>query len=132
MTYKVTQKVLDLVEELFEVGYEGEATFTNSGCSGTMDFLDGAFAIQLSGFCKETLHLVEDTDTGCVVAIGRYDIESENVNDVEGIVAIAWNMYYCYEDSGYAMPSAFLDLFKKYDYIKEKTRTTTYYEKVKQ
>lgn len=131
MTYKVTQKVLDLVEELFKDGYGGEAVFTNSGCNGTLDFLDGAFAMQLSGFCKETLHLVEDTDTGCVVAIGRYDIEREDVKTVEDIVDVAWSMYCCYEDSGYAMPSEFLDLFKKYGYIKERTRTTTYYEKVK-
>ena len=39
MTYKITQKVLDLVDALFSEGYEGECTITNVYCTGMAEVL---------------------------------------------------------------------------------------------
>ena len=122
--YKVTEKVTNLIEKLFDAGYEGEATFTNRYCTGTAEYLDGAFSIQLSGFSKETLHVVENTDTGEVEFIGRYNFEAASAEPtVELIVEIAANMYDTYKDRGYSMPFEFRELFKKQGYLTEQTVT---------
>ena len=119
MPYKVTEKVTTLVEALFEAGYNGEATLTTSYCSGAAEVIGGSMSVQLSGFCKETLCIVEDTDTGELVFVGRYN--AKDVRDsVEGIVQCAWQMFQSYKPRGYSMPSAFEELFKKYGYLKQK------------
>ena len=119
--YKVTQKVLDLVEDLFKQGYQGEATLTTSYASGTRNVLGDTLSVQLSGFCKETLHLVEDLDDpdNDVFCVGRYG-EEGYADSVERIVGLAWSMYKAYKQSGYSMPHEFEELFKKYGYLKQK------------
>lgn len=127
MQYKLTTKVLDLVQQLIEEGYEGEAALCRYGCSGTQAFMDDGGArlwIELTGFSKETLNLVEDVDVNAVVAIGRYSHEGV-VESVQDIVRIAWEMFDSYEGRGYSLPVEFKELFKKYGYIEEKQVTTT-------
>lgn len=117
--YKITQRCIELVEELFKEGYGGTAEITSSYCTGTQDVLGEAFSIQLSGFCKETLHIVEDTDSKDLLFVGRYNIERVEPT-VEGIVDLAWSLYKCYKCSGYSIPHEFKALFKKYGYLIEK------------
>lgn len=130
MEYKITQKVTDLVAELIKSGYEGEATLTNSYCTGTSAFLGDAFSIQLTGFCKESLYVVEDIDNGEILFIGRYDLEARYMNPaVEDIVDIAWGMYRSYKEyKNWGMPSEFRGLFIYYGKLKEKKITKTVYE----
>lgn len=128
MTFKVTEKVLRLVDELYEEGYSGECVYSTPGYSGALEILQNTRALSLSGFCKETLHLVENLATNEIVAVGRYSVEDSDVESVKDIARISWDMYLFYENSGYSMPSEFIELFKKYDYI-EKVQTTTYAKK---
>lgn len=132
MTYKITQKVLDLVESLFNEGYEGECTITNGYCTGTLDVLGDTRSCMLTGFCKETLHLVEDTETGEIVFVGRYSIEKRCKDpNVEDIVVIAWDMWETHGTRGYGMPSEFVTLFLKYGYMQEEVVTKKVYKKIK-
>ena len=122
-TYKVTQRVIDLVEQLFQEGYTGAATFSNGYASGTKEVLGVSFSLQLTGFCKETLHLTEDSD-GNIVFVGRY-YEKRRDEDatVQDIVLIAWKMYKSYKTySSYSRPYEFDVLFEKYGYITKKTQ----------
>lgn len=122
MTYEITPKIIAVLKELKDAGYTGSMEITTGMASGTVDILQGALCVQLSGFCKECLHLVEDTINGHVVAVGRYSVESEYSEiDVPTIVAIAWQYYKSYKERGYSMPGEFKELFTKYGYITEKT-----------
>lgn len=119
MTYKLTTKVLDLVEQLIEEGYSGEATLSRYGCSGTQAIMDEngcKLWIELTGFAKETLNLAENLETGEIVAVGRYSYEGE-VETVEDIVRMSWYMFTSYESSGYSIPSEFESLYEKYGFI---------------
>ena len=121
MTYKLTTKVLDLVEQLFTEGYGGDATLCRHGCTGTQEVMtkNGCILwIELTGFAKETLNLAENLDTGEIVAVGRYSYEGE-VETVEDIVRKSWEMYDCHEWRGYSMPSEFESLFEKYGFIRK-------------
>lgn len=122
-TYKVTQRVIDLVEQLFQEGYTGEATFSNGYASGTEEVLGVSFSLQLTGFCKETLHLTEDND-GNIVFVGRYCEERRDPDaSVQDVVRIAWKMYKSYKAySIYGRPYEFDVLFEKYGYITKKTQ----------
>lgn len=117
--YKITQKCLDLVEQLINEGYRGTVEITKSYCTGTHEVLGDALSIQLSGYCKESLHIVEDTETSELLFVGRYSIEWVTPA-VEGIVESAWGFYKSYKGSGYSMPYEFEDLFKKYGYLTKK------------
>ena len=128
MTFKVTEKVLRLVDELYEEGYSGGCVYSPPWYSGALETLRNTRSLNLSGFCKETLHIVENLATNEIAAVGRYSIEDGDVESVKDIVRIAWDMYLAYENSGYSMPSEFIELFKKYDYIEE-VQTTTYAKK---
>lgn len=122
MSYEITPKIVALLKELKAAGYTGSMEITAGMTSGTTHVLQGALCVQLAGFCKECLHLVEDTETGNVVAIGRYAIEDEYTDlTVPEIVSIAWRMYKDYKNSGYLMPGEFKKLFTEYGYITEKT-----------
>ena len=123
--FKVTQRVIDLVQDLFRAGYEGTAELTSCGCSGTEAVLHGAFAMQLSGFCKESLHITEHED-GRIFFVGRYNLEFDDESPtVDDIVSCAWNKYLTYKGRGYSMPDEFKALFISKGYIKEVTRTVT-------
>ena len=90
MTYKLTTKVLELVEQLIEEGYGGSAELCRHGCSGTWEVMfenDCKTWIELTGFAKETLNLVEDMDTGEIVAVGRYGYERNRVKELEAELA---------------------------------------------
>lgn len=129
MSFKITEKVTTLVEELFKEGYQGDCEFTNSYCTGTYEVLGDAYSLKLSGFCKESLHVVENTETGEIYFVGRYSTEAVKAEPtVEDIVSIAWIVYKCYNDRGYSMPSEFKDLFVKYGYLTKKTITKEVWE----
>ena len=130
MKYKITERVTQLVQDLFDAGYEGEATLTNSYCTGTASFFEqGQLSVQLTGFCKECLYIVEDTESGDITCIGRYSLELEKREvGVPDIVECAWDMYKSYKDSGYSMPSEFKEMFIRSGYIKEKKVTKTVWE----
>lgn len=74
MTYKITERVADLVQSLIKAGYEGEVTMTNDYCTGTRAFLEESFSLQLTRFCKECLYISENTETGDIVCVGRYSL----------------------------------------------------------
>lgn len=123
--YKVTERVVGLVQDLIQQGYGGEASLTNSGCTGTMEHLEGSFAIHLPGFCKESLYLTE-SESGNIVFIGRYSVERDEADaSVEDIVRCAWKMYQYYKARGYSMPGEFKSLFEHYGHIRKRTRTVT-------
>lgn len=121
MTYKLTTKVLDLVERLIKEGYGGEATLSRCGCTGTQEVMsenDCGLWVELTGFAKETLNLVEDLETGKIVAVGRYSHEG-TVETVEDVVRKSWEMYDVYEWKGYSMPLEFESLYEKYSFIQK-------------
>lgn len=122
-TYKVTERVLSLVEQLSQEGYTGEATFSNRYSLGAKEVLGVSFSLQLTGFCKETLHLTEDSD-GNIVFVGRYCEERRDPDaSVQDIVRIAWKKYQSYKIySSYSRPYEFDVLFEKYGYITKKTQ----------
>jgi len=122
MTYKITENVLKLVQDLIDEGYSGTVEITKSYASGTKDILGDSISVQLSGFCKESLYLVEDTETEELVLVGRYNHEGAySCPDVALIVAKAWEFYKAYKPRGYTMPFEFQSLFVKYGYLKAKT-----------
>lgn len=132
MTYKITRKVLDLVENLIRAGYRGEVKITDSYPTGTWTVLEGAVVIELSGFCKESLYIVEDLLIGTVCFVGRYSLEDSYEDPtVEDIIRTAWNMYTSYESRGYGLPYEFEDLFIQHGYLKKVTETKTRYVKAK-
>lgn len=119
MAYKLTTKVIDLVEKLRDEGYCGMIELVNCGCSGTQSVMDENGCrtwIELSGFSKETLNLAEDLETGEIVAVGRYGHEG-TVSTVEDIVRKSWEMFECHEWKGYSMPYEFEYLYEKYGLI---------------
>lgn len=127
MTYKLTTKVLDLVEKLLEEGYCGTVQLSRGGCSGTasvMDEHDCKMWIEIPGFAKETLNLAEDLEDGTITAVGRYQYEGE-VETVEDIVRLSWRMFQYYEARGYSMPYEFIGLYEKYGFIEKKVVTKT-------
>lgn len=130
MSYKITQRVVDLVTDLISDGYDGEVTITNSYPSGARSVLEEAFSVQITGFCKESLYITEDLNTEDIVFVGRYSLERcEREASVEDIVDTAWGMYKSYKDySNYGLPSEFQSLFITYGYIIERTVTKTVYE----
>lgn len=129
MTFKVTTRVMELVEQLIQEGYEGDATITNSYCTGTNEVLGHCISVQLSGFSKECLYLAEDTETGDLIAVGRYSLEHRGPGySVQAIVAKAYEFYQYYKDRGYSLPDAFKNLFVKYGHIVKKLKTTEIWE----
>lgn len=130
MTFKITERVIKLVEDLIKAGYDGEAVLTNSYCTGTFSFLGEVLSVQLNGFCKETMQIVEDTDTEEILFVGRYDLELRHPDPtVETVVEIAWSMYKDYKQyKNWSMPEEFKSLFLKYGYLKEKKITKTVLE----
>lgn len=130
MNYKITEKVTTLVENLIKEGYDGDVTLTNSYCTGTAQFLGESMSVQLNGFCKETMQIVEDMDSGEVLFVGRYDLELRHKDpSVETIVELAWDMYKSYKEyKNWSMPEEFKSLFLKYGYLKEKKVTKTILE----
>lgn len=130
MSYKITEKVTDLVQDLIDAGYEGDVTMTNSYCIGTASFFQQAVTVQLTGFCKECLYLAENTETGEIACVGRYSLELEKAEvSVPDIVQLAWDMYKTYKEySNWSLPSEFKELFIKSGYLKEKKVTKTVLE----
>lgn len=51
MTYKITGRVIQLVQDLYDAGYEGEATLTNSYCTGTADYLEQGYDVSWNRAC---------------------------------------------------------------------------------
>lgn len=127
MVYKVTQKVLDIVDALYDLGYNGKCAYTNSFAAGTRDALGNSFVLELSGFCKESLHLTEDQETGEIVAVGRYHMEG-TVDSAEEVVRLAYRFYQKYKQREYSMPQEFVNAFIRLGLIVEKTVTKMVYE----
>jgi hypothetical protein len=123
--FKVTPKVLSLIEDLYSEGYQGQCKFTNEYYSGTKAILGDHRAMELTGFCKESLSIVEDAYTGDILLVGRYQTEKVlEIPRVVDIVQIAWEMYKSYKTIGYSKPDEFHNLFIKYGYIKIVQKTT--------
>ena len=124
--YKITEEITNLVESLFQEGYNGTVELVNTFPSGIEDYLTGCTVVQLSGFCKESLYLAHDLVTDEVVAFGRYNMKNSwepGEVSVYEIVHIAFNMFDIYESRGYSCPYEFKDLFVKYGYMQEQTVT---------
>lgn len=125
----INPAIIDLVEALYNEGYDGQASLERHYPSGIADDLEGCFCIMLSGFCKESLHLVIDSETNEMVAFGRYSREETWAPDeypgVKDIVRIAFRMFNGYESRGYSLPYEFKELFIKYGFMEVKTETVT-------
>lgn len=131
MNYKITEKVIGLVEKLISEGYKGEPVITDCYATGTREILGKVLSIRLPGFCKESLHLVEDLDEGVIMFVGRYNHEGAYSDpQVSHVVAEAWGMYKYYQARGYEMPHEFQRLFIKYGYVKETVVTQTIMEEL--
>jgi len=123
MKYRITQKVIDLVQALYDEGYAGEVNITPCMYSGAKETLGDSLCVVLQGFSKEVLHIVEN-EAGNILLVGRYSPEGEAENfEVRHIVSIAWGYYKHYSVRGYSRPDVFEELFKKYGYIEEKVVT---------
>ncbi|WVK89985.1 hypothetical protein [Burkholderia phage vB_BpP_HN03] len=117
LIYKVTGRVTQLVEDLMNQGYKGDIRFTQSYASGCV-LKQGTVSVELTGFCKETLCLVEDIEDAGVVGFGRYGDSVSNLT-VESLVRHAYFNYKQYKKSkNYPMPEEFKDLFLKYGLIR--------------
>lgn len=124
--YKITEEIINLVEELFQEGYGGTVELVNTFPSGIGLALAGCTVVQLSGFCKESLYLCHDSVTDQLIAFGRYGIErswDKGEVTVRDIVNIAMCMFNIYEGLGYSCPYEFKDLFIKYGFMEEQTVT---------
>lgn len=118
---KVTERLIAFIEQLIEDGYDGEISITKSRASGAAQILGDAIAIELKGFCKETVQIVDDGEY-CIV-IGRYSEELRTDElTTEKITEIAWRKYKTYKERGYSRPSEFEALFIKFGYLSEKTK----------
>lgn len=93
--------------------------------SGIADELGGCCSLRLSGFCKESLYLAQEAQSGRVVAFGRYGREGTwepgEMPRVEQLVSMAWHNYKAYEGRGYNIPFELQSLFLRYGYLVEKT-----------
>lgn len=126
MSYKITPKVIALVEQLFAEGYTGKATLTSSYPTGAGEVLGNALSVELTGFCKESLYLVEDTDAGVVLFVGRYRLEGAHEDPTtQSIVDLAWSMYETHFTRGYGRPDEFEKPFIHHGYLEERVRTLT-------
>lgn len=125
--YQITPRVLQLVTDLFNEGYQGTSEITKSYCTGTKEVLGDAGSVQITGFCKESLHIVEDVETNEIVLVGRYEEEdrSKEGYTVEDIVRKAYYFFQVYQPRGYGEPLEFQKLFEKYGLVKVKTVTKT-------
>lgn len=120
--FEVSRRVVRLAESLIAEGFGGTVVLTNSYATGTKKLLNGQFSLRLSGFCKESLYIVEDPTDGEIGFFGRYALHSWYRNPtVESIVDLAWNVYLSYKSLGYTRPVEFEKLFIKYGYLTEKT-----------
>lgn len=129
MAYKVTEKVIDLVAELEKEGYMGTPTLTTAYPTGAKAVLGDAMSVCLTGFSKERLYIVEDTDTGHLVLVGRYNKEEYGPEiTVPVIVQLAYDFYQYHKARGYSLPSEFVGLFEKYGHIKKVVKTTETWE----
>lgn len=126
-TYRVTPKIIELVQQLLTEGYSGTIELTDKYATGTREVLGQAMAVQLSGFCKEHLYLVEDIEVSEILFVGRYGIKGimcfQQEATVRDIVQLAWQVYQSYKHRGYTCPDGFVALFLKYGYLEEQTKT---------
>ena len=128
MTVKITTRLMEVVTQLIRDGYQGEVKITNTGYRGTANILQGAFALELTGFCKETLYLVDDEETQHFIFIGRYSAEgiyAYELVDTEYLTRIAWSFYKIYKGRGYSRPTEWEDLFEKFGLITKRGVTRT-------
>lgn len=125
MNFKITQRCIDLVSALIEAGYKGEIKITNGYATGTKEILGTAPSIQLSGFCKESMYLVEDMNIESLYLVGRYKIQLVQTDiSVDEIAHVAWMTYQSYKSRDYKRPTEWDALFVKLGYLKEVTRVT--------
>lgn len=124
MRYNINAELGVLASDLLIAGYCGEIKITNNGATGTVAmFKDSFIAMELSGFCKETLYIAWDTVNRVYTLIGRYDHIADNptVPTVKQLTDIAWLTYKRYKHSkGYGRPGEWDALFKQYGYLTTK------------
>lgn len=119
--YIISPAIIRFVERLIKEGYQGEALINNKYPSGIAGELNDNFSISISGFCKETLYLTSESDTGVIHAFGRYKHQATwDAAEVEviDIVKIALSMADKYVEHGYKRykkPPEFHKLFAKYE-----------------
>lgn len=115
--YKITPKILNLIEALLDEGYAGEALIIKKAqFMGNVGEVPYPF-IKLSGFCKDTMYIAENS-AGEIVVIGRYNTEIQNsLVTVADIVDLAWDVYKRHVSRGYEYPHEFTELFIKHHYL---------------
>jgi len=125
MRYIINTEIGLLADAILRGGFTGEAKFSNNGCTGTVEiFGDDFIALELTGFCKETLFIAYDTEEKDYILVGRYDIRNRfiEVPTVDDIVKLAWSTYKDYKSSKeWGRPTEWDSLWKKAGYITTKT-----------
>jgi len=125
MTFKITERLLDAVGELLKEEYEGDIRISESYCTGTRNVLGNTASVELTGFCKESLYIVDDLQNEKYLLVGRYGKECELSYDeltVEKLTEIAWNFYKTYKQRGYSRPYEWESLFKKHGFVTSTTK----------
>lgn len=121
MKYEITPAMGALAQSLFEAGYTGDISLSNTGCTGTQEMFGGSFiAMELTGFCKETLFIAWNTFKDEYVLIGRYDVleHTKEIPSVEDLTRLAWSTYKGYKKSkNWGRPTEWDALFKQFGLI---------------
>lgn len=122
--YVITSNVLMIVEKLIVAGYQGTATITNRFPAGISGKLEGCFAVELTGFCKESYYLTGRGDNDTIHVFGRYQEELNTTHlTVDRLIQEAWGKYQIYRSRGYSLPTEFESLFEKHGFIRYITKT---------
>ena len=120
--YHITNRTVELVQELKKRGYSGQATITNRYPTGAKAIMGDDFSIELTGFCKESMYLCEEKDSCNFIMVGRYDLEfdlrpTDGRSKIDLLIEQAWRKYKTYKPRGYSMPCEWEEVFKKTGYI---------------
>lgn len=125
MRYAITEALGVLAADLRVAGYTGEIKLTTHGATGTDAEFEGSFiAMELTGFCKETLYISYDKQYQHYVLVGRYNSidQSPEVPTIETLTRLAWTTYRSYKKSkDWGRPMEWEALFKHYGYLTTKT-----------
>ena len=132
MEYDISPRTIKLVQELYELGYAGSANIVHHYSSGAMAVLGNDYAVELSGFCKETLYITERLGSCSFIAVGRYNTEAELrltdlLKPIDIIIDIAWNKYKTYKERApelYGLPEEWKEVFIKKGLIRVEMRPT--------
>lgn len=127
MRYIINAELCELAIALRNRGFQGETEMSCTGCTGTEEQFGEPFvAMEVTGFCKETIYIAWDMDENDYILVGRYSIidrmPAGEPPTVEDLTKIAWEMYKDYKkNKNWGRPIEWDPLFKELGYVTTKT-----------